>query len=100
MNSYVAFATCGAVRRTSSIRDGSGVDYPNLWRLWAISDVGAPFCSADPITPIPTVANLAQTLKNTYDETIGKFPTQPPELKLLRDNFHKALKQGLPGRRR
>jgi hypothetical protein len=31
-------------------------------------------------------------MKNTYDETIGKFPFQPPELKLLRDNFDKALK--------
>lgn len=54
--------------------------------------VGVPFCSADPIGQIPTVTNIAKTLKNTYDETIGKFPIQPPELKLLRDNFDKALK--------
>jgi hypothetical protein len=54
--------------------------------------VGVPFCTIDPISPIPTVVNLAQAMKNSYDETIGKFPIQPPMLKLLRDNFDKALK--------
>jgi hypothetical protein len=54
--------------------------------------VGVPFCAVDPITPIPTVVNVAQALKNSYDETLGKFPVQPPMLKLLRDNFDKALK--------
>jgi hypothetical protein len=54
--------------------------------------VGVPFCSVDPISPIPTVQNVAQGMKNFYDLTIGRFPIQPPELKLLRDNFDKALK--------
>jgi hypothetical protein len=55
-------------------------------------NVGVPFCTVDPITPIPSVVNIAQALKNTYDSTLGKFPIQPPELKLLRNNFDKALK--------
>jgi hypothetical protein len=59
--------------------------------LGAKLNVGVPFCHPDPITPIPSVVNVAQTLKNTYDATLGKFPIQPPELKLLRQNFDKAL---------
>jgi hypothetical protein len=55
-------------------------------------NVAVPFCSPDPITPLPTVTNAAQALKNTYDSTLRKLPVQPPELKLLRDHFDHALK--------
>ncbi|MGX1151430.1 hypothetical protein [Bradyrhizobium ottawaense] len=67
-------------------------DCPTLISLGRRMGVGVPFCSIDGITPIPTVQNLAQALKNFYDHTIGRFPVQPPELKHLRDNFDKALK--------
>jgi hypothetical protein len=55
-------------------------------------NVAVPFCSPNPIAPLPTVTNVAQALKNTYDETLRKLPVQPPGLKLLRDHFDQALK--------
>lgn len=54
--------------------------------------VGVPFCSIEPFTPVPTMALLAQTLKNAYDATLKKLSVQLPEVKLLRDNFDGALK--------
>lgn len=54
--------------------------------------VGVPFCTVDPLQPVPTVTNVAQALKNTYDETLGKLPFEHPGLKLLRDNFDTALR--------
>ncbi|WP_407156341.1 hypothetical protein [Bradyrhizobium sp. STM 3557] len=67
-------------------------DCPTLIALGRRMGVGVPFCSIDGITPIPTVQNLAQAMKNFYDHTIRRFPFEPPELKLLRDKFDKALK--------
>jgi hypothetical protein len=67
-------------------------DCQTLLLLGQRLNVGVPFCAIDPITPVPTITNVAQALKNTYDETLGKFPVQPPRLKLLRDNFDDALR--------
>jgi hypothetical protein len=68
-------------------------DCPILLLLGKMLNVGVPFCSSDPIElPIPTVTNVAKTLENIYDETIGKLPVQIPGLAQLRDAFDKALK--------
>lgn len=66
-------------------------DCQTLLLLGARMNVGVPFCKADPFNPLPTVTNAAQTLKNTYDETVGKLPIKPPEFDLLRKNFDNAL---------
>lgn len=66
-------------------------DCQTLLLLGARLKVGVPFCSVDPFNAIPTFASAAQALKKAYDETLGKLPVQPPELKALRDNFDKAL---------
>lgn len=53
--------------------------------------VGVPFCSFEPFTPVPTFTNLAQALKNAYDETAAKLPFELPSMKALRDNFDEVL---------
>lgn len=55
-------------------------------------NVTVPFCSPVPMAPVPTVVNAVQTLKDAYDKSLGRFPVQPPELRLLRDNFDNALR--------
>jgi hypothetical protein len=67
-------------------------DCPTLLLLADRLNVGVPFCSPNPIVPVPTVESAAQELKKRYDATLGMFPIQPPDLKLMRDNFDKALK--------
>ncbi|WP_170331093.1 hypothetical protein [Ruegeria arenilitoris] len=54
--------------------------------------VGVPFCTVDPLQPVPTVSNVAQEMKQAYDDTLGKLPFEHPGLKLLRDNFDEALR--------
>jgi hypothetical protein len=56
-------------------------------------NVGVPFCTHDPIDPVPTVTNVAHMLRDAYDRLVLGPPLQPPaDLKLLRDNFEKVLK--------
>lgn len=67
-------------------------DCQTLLLLASRLNVALPFCLDSPAGTIPTVANMAHAMRNAYDQTVGKFPVQPPELKALRDNFEKALK--------
>lgn len=46
-------------------------DCPTLITLGRRLGVGVPFCSVDGIAPIPTVQNVAQSMKNFYDHTIS-----------------------------
>lgn len=66
-------------------------DCQTLLLLGARLKVGVPFCSPDPFNAVPTFAGAAQALKKAYDETLGKLPVKPPELKAIRDNFDNAL---------
>ena len=90
---FCGFMPIGTPRFCKNDRCAFGPgDCSTLLLLGRRLGVGVPFCSVDPISPIPTVQNVAQGMKNFYDHTIGRFPIQPPDLKFLRDNFDRALK--------
>lgn len=67
-------------------------DCPTLLLLAERLNAGVPFCSPNPIVPVPSVVTVAENLKTQYDHTLALFPAQPPELRALRDNFDRALK--------
>lgn len=58
-----------------------------LQALGEYLDVTIPFCTVLPFMPPDPIVSHAEDLKRTFDETIGKLPIIPPDLKLLRDNF-------------